>query len=934
MTVPIWITPGNLGTYIETYSFNINPLTVSFSAPTDSTVTRLNGNLPAGLQWQRQNNTIVITGESNGVAIDTVSQITWRITNPQNQVADRTFTISITPVVNAPSWFGQRSFLGYASSGVTTTYTVSATTDTAYPIVYSIPEFTPPVGLSINSQTGVITYIAPTVLSDVITPFTIRATTGAVYSDLDVTISVLTIPHAPAWITPSGLIAEDFENQFVEVPIAAYESSGAPISYSIVSSTPSFPFTLVSNASVSNQALIYGNLPIEYTTTVYQFTVAATSVNGVSIRTFDIIGNPSSIGDFLRWTNSSANLGPVLDGRFYAFDVSAITTQPGTIDYNLVGGILPRTLILDRQFGFISGFLEFQTRDRDYYFDISANDGVQTITRRYTLSVQRGVKYQYLNLTIPLEGNIKNAYYNYAGTVINYSWVPDANVTPQELQYTPYIPLITGLNYSVDNPSTAINFANLHLHTSEVMIGAVTNVEVSPTTTFFYSSVLDNTDGADSVIPQIADVLGVSNDTVTVSKGLVTFDSLTMLPASSSLVVGTQLRISNTNNPTVWMQGPITFVSDYVIIIDSQLTSGAGTNNNWQIKFAPTYPPSLENIRNDLISGLGWVTDGQGSGAELQAIIDYGTNTITGIEIINPGSGYLYEPTIVVSGGTIPATISSNLTVIGYTINYPGTNWTVGQEITISHTSNSPAIVKVSEVDENGSILNFEIITGGSYTVWPVGIMRLTNDTDINSLPADVTFKLGILDCRVIDGGAGYTSASVSVAGKELLPSWQKTWFPYIGIGTVYTSYGDDVVNRQTPEVNAEFYYNRWPLQHAIIEMQGINWTGDTTFDGGQTQWDGGGTFFAEWLEPKDTIFDNNLEIFDFGNTRFDDDYVLWQGIAYLAWGTTIFDQEFTIFDLYSTTFDQSIPTTQSITLLRRLLRITTPQISGHNVVV
>ena len=119
-----------------------------------------------------------------------------------------------------------------------------------------------------------------------------------------------------------------------------------------------------------------------------------------------------------------------------------------------------------------------------------------------------------------------------------------------------------------------------------------------------------------------------------------------------------------------------------------------------------------------------------------------------------------------------------------------------------------------------------------------------------------------------------------------------------------------------------------------IMEMQGINWTGDTTFDGGQTQWDGDSTFFAEWTEPKDTLFDNNLEIFDLGNTRFDDDYALWQGLAYIAWGNTIFDQEFTIFDLYSTIFDQGIASTQSITLLRKILRIVTPQISGHNVVV
>lgn len=380
MTIPSWITPGNLGTYTETYSFNINPLILAFSAPNGSTVSRLNGSLPDGLQWQQLNNTVVITGESNGVVVETVSQITFRVKTQQNQVADRTFTISITPVINAPSWFGQSSFLGYASSNGTTVYTVSASTDTAYQIVYSIPEFTPPTGLSIDAQTGVLTYNAPTVVVDTTTAFTVRATTGPVYSDLDVYITVLTVPHAPAWVTPSGLIAEDYENQFVEVPISAYDSSGAPITYSVVSSTPSFPFTLVSNSTISNQALIYGNLPLEYTTTVYQFTIAATSINGVSVRTFDIIGNPASIGDFLRWKNESADLGTVLDGRFHAFDVSAITPQPTTIAYNIVGGILPRTLILDRIFGYISGFLEFQTRNRDYYFDISANDGVQTLS--------------------------------------------------------------------------------------------------------------------------------------------------------------------------------------------------------------------------------------------------------------------------------------------------------------------------------------------------------------------------------------------------------------------------------------------------------------------------------------------------------------------------------------------------------------------------
>lgn len=932
MTPPIWITPSDLGSYSETYSFNVTPLVITFTAATGSVVTRLNGSLPSSLLWTQQNNTVVITGESINVPLETVNQITWRVTDPAGQVSDRTFTIAITPVVNAPSWAGQNQFLGYAASNGNSTYTVTANTDTATPIVYSIPAFTPPQGISINSQTGVITYNTPYMANDTTISFTVRATTGTLYSNLPVTISALTVPHAPAWVTPSGLIAEVLENQFVEVPISAYESSGSAITYSVVSSTPSFPFTLLSNNTVSNQAVIYGTLPTLYTTTVYQFSITATSVNGSSTRTFDIIASPNSIGALLYWKNTSADLGTVLDGRFHTLDVSAVSTTD-TIVYSIIGGILPQTLTLNRSQGFISGFMEFQTRDRDYYFDIRADDGLQIIERKYKITVQRGVKSQYMGITIPLEGSIKDIYYNYVGTVLNTKWIPDSNSTPTSILYKPYVQLINGLDYSIDNPSTAINFANLHLYTSEVMIGAVTNVNVSPSTTLFYSPILDNNQGANSSLTQVASAVAVSLDSVTVIKGPVTFYTTSQTAAASSIVPGTAVRIENQFDPTVWMQGPVTFISSYVITIDSQLISGSGSYTDWNVFFAPVYPPSLENIRNDLISGLGWVSAGQGTGSELQASVDIATTGISSINVINAGYDYLYQPEIVVTGGVNAAVVSSNLTIVGYTIHNPGTNWSTGTVLPLSVNSNTAAVITVGNVDVNGSILDLNIVSGGNYVVWPAGETLLVNDI---GLPASIKFSLGILECRIISSGSGYNNSTVSVSttGKELLPDWQQDWIPYLSIGEVYNENGADVVNRETASVTSQLYYQRWPLQHMILELQGIEWTGDTTFDGQTTQWDGNTTFFAEWLEPKDTTFDTNLELFDQGNTRFDDDYAIWQALAYLAWGDTLFDQEFTIFDLYSTTFDQGLTTTQSITLLRRLLRVITPQISGHNVVV
>ena len=150
----------------------------------------------------------------------------------------------------------------------------------------------------------------------------------------------------------------------------------------------------------------------------------------------------------------------------------------------------------------------------------------------------------------------------------------------------------------------------------------------------------------------------------------------------------------------------------------------------------------------------------------------------------------------------------------------------------------------------------------------------------------------------------------------------------------MFTEYGAKVVGNETSDVTSQIYYQRWPLQHAILELQGIDWTGDTSFDQVSTSFDGGSTAWGEWLEPRDTILDSDLTIFNQNNTRFDDDYAAWQAYAYYAWGSTLFDSEFTVFDLYSTVFDPGLTPTQSITLLRRLLRITTQEISGHNVVV
>jgi len=928
-TAPSWITSPNLGVYSETYSFNINPIIVEFAAPNGNALAQINGALPTGLAWQAVGSNVEVTGESAEIFTVTNGAITWRITGPDGQVNDRTYYLQINPVAVPPSWVGQDQFLGYAASGGSSSYQVTAYSTSNANIAYSIPMFAPPTGISINSANGLISYSAPVVTSDQTTSFPVRATTGAVYSDLTVNIDLLTVPHAPAWVTPSGLLDIVAEGEFIELTLNAYDSSGAAITYALVSSSPSFPFTLISTG------LVYGTSPTLYATTTYQFTVSATSANGTTTQTMDIITEPVTIGALLYW-NSSDDLGTISDGAYVTLNCSATSARSSSIYYSIVGGILPRGLILNRQSGLISGYAEYQTRDRSYLINIAAYDGIQTIERTFSVTILRSTQYQYMGMTIPVEGSLKNLYYQYIGETIDSNWVPYSSITPQSVLYTPSVQLIDGLNYAIDDPAAAIYFANLSLNTTEIMIGAATNVNVSPTTTLFYSPILDANAGAAQQYAQADNVAITATASLTVQTGPVTVivvaESGTWLESATA---GTTVRLTRDGDPNTWMQGSVTaYVSNgTVMVINITMTSGSGTYTDWQLTLAPTYPPSLENIRNSLIQGLGWVNDGQGSGAVLLPVIDPTTTAVTGAQILEPGSGYIYGPGITVIGSGNGAVMAANLTVVSANVAVGGTGWTVGDQVLLPQPALTAAVLTVTNVDGNGSITGITVASGGEYVSFPAGDTIITNGM---GLPARVSIDLGIGNIWVAYGGVNYTPSgtTISTTGSELLPSWQQSWLPFLNLGTVFTEYGGKVVGNETPDVTSQLYYQRWPLQHAIIELQGINWTGDTTFDQTTTSFDGGATFWGEWLEPRDTIFDQDLTIFNQTDTRFDDDYAAWQYYAYYAWGSTLFDQEFTIFDLYSTEFDNGSAPTTSITLLRRLIRITTQEISGHDVVV
>ena len=113
---PEWITPPYLGSFVQDYSFDLNPISIIFGASTNSIVSVLNGTLPSGLSYQQNYNTINIVGSAVESTTTIFGQITFRISQTNGAIADRTFFINLTPIALAPNWINQTTFLGYQNN--------------------------------------------------------------------------------------------------------------------------------------------------------------------------------------------------------------------------------------------------------------------------------------------------------------------------------------------------------------------------------------------------------------------------------------------------------------------------------------------------------------------------------------------------------------------------------------------------------------------------------------------------------------------------------------------------------------------------------------------------------------------------------------------------------------------------------------------------
>ena len=849
MDFPSWITGADLGSFSQDYSFDLSPLSLLFSSGPTNTVRLINGSLPDGLQWQKAGNSVKITGVAAPSLAAILARFTFRVTQSNGAIADRTFFITLNPIAEAPSWANQDNFLGYQGNTEIKTYQLVAIPPQGQHVTYSL--LTTPTGMSLNSQSGQLTYNAAVITSNSDINFNVSAAGSNAASDIALQISVVISPLAPRWVTDSGSIGTYAGEDFIEFNLEATDVTGATVTYTLSSFDSGFPLSL------SSDGLLYGRPSNPLTETLWNFTVQATSVNGTTSRVFSLSVLPSELFSLLAWQTDS-ELGIITEAEYAEIFVTATTRRNTPLLYNISGGLPPPHLMIDRSQGKLIGFIEFTAVTKTYHFDITVTDGYQSLTKTFSLTVKKKYGNQYFGAYIPITGDLRQQ-----------SLVDIANVRVR----TPGAQTFNSVQYPIDPPSMSI------------INGLVTG----------YST-------ADQISSNVSPWL----HTLDLQFGSV--GASTKIPYNSSMLYRNIQDSQSGSNASVYSQ--------------------AVYNTNVQTN-GIVYPISIDNLRYAFSLNNPLVLGGSGNGAVISPVLDWTTGALSGVQIINSGSGYLLPPETVVNGSGQGAEVRAILGLADFSISGPGRGWAVGDVLAIPGIANTYAELTVSSVGTNGSVSTANITVQGDYSQ-----VSASSSVYISNGDAYVYIKptWGIVDCEIINQGTGYQCGiAINTQGGEILPKWQLSYYPILELGKIPFIVGNDAAKLLNTETNT-LWGTKWDPNYIVFQWQGIKWLGTTSFDQDITTFDGGTTNFEETEDSKVTVFDSDVTIFDSDLTVFDTFDPLTYDLQQV-WGSTLIDSGTTVFDLYATIFDELGPRLYSNTRLRKWLAINNRIYSGNNVV-
>ena len=826
MNYPEWVTPANLGTFSQDYGFEINPVIIEYSAGLNSVVSQINGSLPVGLRLEKSANIIRILGACEQVENNINVQFTLRITQTNGSIADRTYYMLLTAVADAPSWSSQLEFLGYQNTTLPQNYQLVATAPAGQYVTYSIQSVsvTPPilVSTSINPITGVLTCDASNVIvNNTIIDITIRASTTA-FSDITCSIEVITVPGAPEWVTPAGSLGTYSGDDFIEINLLAKDLNNNPVTYELISDPNTVP------VSVAQDGLLYGRLPNVIVETYYTIVVMATST-GTSTRTFTLVVMPSASTSLLQWV-SNADLGYINDGSYASIPMNAVTKRNRLIIYNLSGGSIPPNMIINKTTGALEGFCEYHAISKNYTFDISATDGYQTITKQFTLRVEKLYNDIFFGVSVPLMGQERT------------KWILDAaNVRIREpgtkifdsfynIENPPALNVIRGVLTNYDNGDEIFNEISPWLHQFDLQFGQASNTAITSNNTMVYRHINDYQYGS----------------------------NLTVYSSS----------VFNTNVQTNGIVNPISIGNIRRSIAANRLfvDSGSGTgvvlspNLNWSTGSISSV--SVINPGENYTSPPKIKITGSGDGATLRAMLG-----LVNLNILNAGENWIVGDVVEIKTGIANSYARITITnvnniggIVSFVIDYPGDYIQVPSVDTTTLEKDSETFFSAKFI---WGITSVDVISGGS------NYQNLISFDTSGSEILPWWQKIYAADVSVgnINGISGSTASNLLNSSVDIVYGnrWRPNYVVFYWEGIRWTGSSTFDVEQTTFDGNTTGFEETESAYQTIFDDQ------LTYFEQNYTTFD--------YIDPLEydqasiwgrTIFDDLLTIFDYYSTVFD----------------------------------------------------------------
>lgn len=737
-------------------------------------------------------------------------------------------------------------------------------------------------------------------------------------------------PSAPLWITPAGSLTPATTESSWSYQLEAADPDLLALSWSS-SNLPSW-------MGLTPTGLLYGVAPLVGENTNYLFDVSVNDGTNISTRSFSVLVVENVIE--FSWITAS-DLGAVPDGVQFDRQVQAVSTRSNIPTYGLSGGMLPVGVILDTQTGALQGFLEYHAQNKTYLFEITADDGTETITRTFTIEVVSQNLGHYWSLSVPLWGPDKDAFQiQNSESIVDYNnlYLPASSGWGRTS--SPSVPLIAGIK--------GINAADLrtliqpYLHN---FVMQMQNFEWLPGRNSAYEILNLQVRDSDSVQIWKSNTAYYKGERVNNLQGeryvaLNDGTSGTNMPQGlgTNIVDGgvswsydsVPNPITNTRWPLPWYPYHKYVLNDTVVnngvvyrVIQAG-TSGGGVGPTalgdsildntviWQSETAnypygegnTFWPDNVYNIRSTLISQVGWST-GSGSQASADVTVDF-QGTVTQVTVTNPGTGYYSVPSFNLSGTGTGAELLLRVGITHVTVNNGGVNWSVGDQLVLDLGTGTPALLEVSQVSGIGSVTDMGVVNPGEFTNVPNVPLTLVSNNKVITIVLDA----GLISAVVTQGGSGYTpdQTQINFLGREYSVN-QETLISNFRLCLPLAKVQSSSVNQMDLDrMFNPFLGQLIDVRAVVAKVQGVVWQGYNRFDDNTLSFDSDATRFVDLQPATETLFDADQTQWESGSTTYDLPYVMWPNYT-----QTVFDDNHTIFDYYRTIFDQSSPRTDSI---------------------